>query len=147
MPYIKKENRLEMDAIVSLIGRHLDILGDKITSKEAIEKISDLMVKEIKINGDLNYLLYALCKRHVKPSYNNYKKYLTKLVGRNYMIHSLGDLPEVIWQFYSKSKFGEIPLGIKHNNFVGELECCVLEIYRRLISPYEDEKISENGDV
>lgn len=30
---------------------------------------------------------------------------------------------------------------------VGTLLCCVLEIYRRLIAPYEDEKIQENGDV
>lgn len=30
---------------------------------------------------------------------------------------------------------------------VGTLICCVLEIYRRLASPYEDQKIKENGDV
>ena len=30
---------------------------------------------------------------------------------------------------------------------VGTLICCVLEIYRRLIAPYEDKKIQENGDV
>jgi len=30
---------------------------------------------------------------------------------------------------------------------VGTLVCCVLEIYRRLISNYEDEAIKKNGDV
>ncbi len=30
---------------------------------------------------------------------------------------------------------------------MGTLICCVLEIYRRLIAPYEDKKIRENGDV
>jgi len=30
---------------------------------------------------------------------------------------------------------------------VGTLICCVLEIYRRLVAPYEDKKIKENGDV
>ncbi len=30
---------------------------------------------------------------------------------------------------------------------VGTMICCVLEIYRRLVAPYEDEKILENGDV
>ena len=30
---------------------------------------------------------------------------------------------------------------------VGTLICCILEIYRRLIAPYEDEKINSNGDV
>lgn len=30
---------------------------------------------------------------------------------------------------------------------VGTMICSVLEIYRRLIAPYEDTKIAENGDV
>jgi hypothetical protein len=30
-------------------------------------------------NGDLNYILYAYCKRHVLPSYNNYKNYCGEL--------------------------------------------------------------------
>jgi len=30
---------------------------------------------------------------------------------------------------------------------VGTMICCVLEIYRRLVAPYEDKKILENGDV
>ena len=33
------------------------------------------------------------------------------------------------------------------NMFTGALECCKLELYRRLAAPYEDEKIKENGDV
>ena len=33
------------------------------------------------------------------------------------------------------------------NAIVGSLECCKLEVYRRLASPYEDEKITKNGDV
>ena len=32
-------------------------------------------------------------------------------------------------------------------NFLGDLECAKLEIYRRFISPYEDLKREENGDV
>ena len=31
--------------------------------------------------------------------------------------------------------------------FIGELESAKLEIYRRLVAPYEDKKIEENGDV
>ncbi len=33
------------------------------------------------------------------------------------------------------------------NKLVGVLECVKLEIYRRSIVPYEDEKILENGDI
>jgi hypothetical protein len=34
-----------------------------------------------------------------------------------------------------------------YNDIIGALECCKLEIYRRKIAAYEDEKIKENGDV
>lgn len=34
-----------------------------------------------------------------------------------------------------------------YNDIVGALECAKLEIYRRRIAPYEDQKIKENGDV
>lgn len=33
------------------------------------------------------------------------------------------------------------------NSLLGVLECAKLELYRRLVGPYEDAKISENGDV
>jgi hypothetical protein len=33
------------------------------------------------------------------------------------------------------------------NDILGALEGCKLEIYRRKIAPYEDQKILENGDV
>ncbi|PLX26143.1 hypothetical protein C0581_05030 [Candidatus Parcubacteria bacterium] len=33
------------------------------------------------------------------------------------------------------------------NELVGALESCKLELYRKHIAPYEDEKIKENGDV
>lgn len=33
------------------------------------------------------------------------------------------------------------------NDAIGTLECCKLELYRRLAAPYEDKKIKENGDV
>lgn len=33
------------------------------------------------------------------------------------------------------------------NEIVGALECCKLELYRRIAAPYEDFKIKTNGDV
>ena len=33
------------------------------------------------------------------------------------------------------------------NRMIGVLECAKLELYRRLASPYEDEKMQSNGDV
>ncbi len=33
------------------------------------------------------------------------------------------------------------------NELIGVLECAKLELYRRIATPYEDEKIQSNGDV
>jgi hypothetical protein len=33
------------------------------------------------------------------------------------------------------------------NDIIGALEGCKLELYRRKVAPYEDQKIIENGDV
>ena len=33
------------------------------------------------------------------------------------------------------------------NEVVGVLECCKLELYRRIAAPYENIKCEENGDV
>jgi len=82
MPYVKQSIRNNLDTVVDML-RWADVRAD----------------------GDLNYVLYAFCKRHVDPSYNSYK------------------------------------------NFCGELRQCATEIERRLLAPYEDRKICENGDV
>ncbi len=34
-----------------------------------------------------------------------------------------------------------------YNAAIGVLSCAQLEIYRRLVAPYEDQKIGVNGDV
>lgn len=34
-----------------------------------------------------------------------------------------------------------------YKNFCGELERCIHEIERKILDPYEDKKIEENGDV
>lgn len=34
-----------------------------------------------------------------------------------------------------------------YEDIVGALECAKLEYYRRMIAPYEDKKIKENGDL
>ena len=33
------------------------------------------------------------------------------------------------------------------NEVIGALECAKLELYRRVAAPYEDQKITETGDV
>lgn len=33
------------------------------------------------------------------------------------------------------------------NEMVGMLDCCKMELYRKVAGPYEDEKIEQNGDM
>ena len=35
----------------------------------------------------------------------------------------------------------------RYNAIIGALECCKLELYRRMVGPYEDKAIERNGDV
>jgi hypothetical protein len=54
----------------------------------------------------------------------------------NYVISTL------VWNLFRKS-----PSYTLGNNLVGVLECVKTEFYRRQLAPYEDQKISENGDI
>lgn len=45
------------------------------------------------------------------------------------------------------SYLGENPNYQLFNDAIGCLEACKLELYRRMVGKYEDQKISENGDV
>jgi len=55
MPYIKPERRAELDKLV------------------------DQLALTLHYDGDLNYVLFALCRRGIKPSYNNYKNFLGEI--------------------------------------------------------------------
>jgi hypothetical protein len=46
---------------------------------------------------------------------------------------------------YLKDK-GEIRYA-RLNEVIGAIDCAKLELYRRIAAPYEDKKITENGDV
>ena len=56
MPYIKQEDRKVMDMIIKI-----------------------MCDADIRANGDLNYILFAFCKRHVDLNYNSLKNYIGEL--------------------------------------------------------------------
>ena len=53
----------------------------------------------------------------------------------------------IAWLLYSYFLQKVEPSFANYSQFVGELECVKDEIYRRIIVPYENEKIKENGDI
>jgi len=69
-----------------------------------------------------------------------------------FLIHSLAlninDAGELNYCFSLIIK--KLPWDICYTNYntiIGVLECCKLELYRRMIAPYEEIKIKENGDL
>lgn len=83
MPYIKPDEREELDPVVAKLLSRLGTVGE------------------------LNYVITKLC---------------LGFANREMRYHNL-------------------------NAVVGVLECAKLELYRRLVAKYEDEKAKENGDV
>ena len=66
------------------------------------------------------------------------KAYVGKPIKAN------GDLNYVLYKFCKN----HVPRSYNsYKNFCGELRQCATEIERRILGPYEDEKIEENGDV
>jgi len=55
-----------------------------------------------------------------------------------------GDLNYILYRF---CKYHVTPSYNSYKNFLGELKEAAEEIRRRLLAPYEDKKIEENGDV
>lgn len=70
MPYVIKEKRPVLDIIVQAMARVYDVPKGPYYSDGS----------KLKADGDLNYILFAFCKRHVKPSYNNYKNFRAELL-------------------------------------------------------------------
>lgn len=58
----------------------------------------------------------------------------------------LGVLNYIITQLIVKW-IGPQPSYRTYNDVIGVLECVKLELYRRMVAPYEDVKRGENGDV
>ena len=48
---------------------------------------------------------------------------------------------------YLTDQGDHVPTYDRFNEVIGALECAKLELYRRMVAPYEDRKRFENGDV
>lgn len=72
-------------------------------------------------SGELNYLITQLCLSYL----DSCKDQSGIMIPKDAKTNSYND----------------------YNTVVGALECCKLEFVRRLVNPYEDIKIQENGDI
>lgn len=76
-------------------------------------------------------------------------------------LDELGDVIDSLYRYQNQSRDGLLNYTITRlikdlypnakyhdwNEVIGMLECCKLEVYRKMIGPYEDLKEIENGKV
>ena len=79
--------------------------------------------------------------------------YLTKnrqkeLYSREFSnVNTPGDLNFVFSEIIKTYLYNKTINYQAYNDVIGALEACKLELYRRMVAPYEDIKIQENGDI
>jgi hypothetical protein len=137
MPYVKRERRPALDKVVNALWlvkisnesltNMLRVISGRSWTPECIPYqivLDTIKEKEVKPNGDINYILFKYAKYHIKPSYNNYKDYI-------------GTIQDAI----------DLMINYEAADYRHEYSEVIAEIRRRLLVPYEKEKILENGDV
>jgi len=135
MPYVEQSKRPDLDKIVNnIVENNMFDKSGELKLGYMIDVLEYLISESIiDLKGSLNYILFKFCKYHIKPSYNNYKIYIAVL--EHYAEH----LRKIIIKLNAKE--------YKTLHAIGELRETAAEIRRRLLTPYEDEKIKTNGDV
>jgi len=138
MPYVLQERRPALDKVVAEMAKIdfrswdlvilLNTLADKEPACEHNDKFIPIIeaAKEarVKPNGDLNYILFKYCKYHVEPSYNNYKRFIG-----------------FVYRTISQEYFGP------WDPWSDELREVAEWVRIKLLTPYEEKKCIDNGDV
>lgn len=167
MPYIKQENRPEMDRVVEAL-------------KEGWL-----------YDWELTYILFEYCKQHIRPSYNNYKNFCGELcqcateierrtgakelsiiseVATNGLLKKReelcnkkiafmkegadikvnGDLNYILYAYSQRhliTDYGIADYRRLCSEFSKALRLSAKRIESEILAKYEDQKIIENGDV
>lgn len=144
MPYIKAEDR------------------DRLTPPEG-------MVGDIpRTQGELNYLISTRIKREFTEkgkSYALFNDIIADLDDAKLGLKMLmrmepgfaGDISDLAFKFMLQTDDLDVPIGLSQEETAkiskrqtsagGAIEAAKLEFYRRVVAPYEDQKLLDNGDV
>lgn len=83
-----------------------------------------------------------------RTKYNIPADLLSELVSNEYIAHlPAGDINYIVTRILHGVL---LSCGTSYNNInslIGVLECCKLELYRKIAAPYEEEKEEQNGSV
>ena len=87
--------------------------------------------------GELNYCITKLITNYIKQKCVVPEEKAKEILAKTVASIIRPDCVSVV----------KAPNYALYNAVIGVLECAKMELYRRQISPYEDRKIAENGDV
>lgn len=138
MPYVLPERRPALNPIVEELSGIDFKMGDLINLllslagiSEPLNKFSkvDELIKkaDVKVNGDINYILFKYAKYYINPSYGAYKTFMGEIYEAVYQIQQYDN-----WRF---------------RGFIDEYREAAEWIRIKLLVPYEEKKLLENGDV
>jgi hypothetical protein len=85
-------------------------------------------------------------KRYEREKYRVIRELAKERLGSLSNEKLAGELNYIISSII-KDALGETPRYSEFNLVIGVLESAKLEIYRRMVAPYEEKKKEENGDV
>ena len=83
-------------------------------------------------------------KAEKRGLYNGHIEQLVNIFEQQPLMEVDGDLNYVVTSIFKKLY---TPKYFNYNRAIGVLEAIKQEFYRRVVAPYEDIKIEENGDV
>ena len=83
-------------------------------------------------------------KTDKRPVYNDDIEKIVSKLKEQPLTEVDGDLNYIVTSIFKKFYS---PRYFNYNRAIGVLESIKLEFYRRVVAPYEDIKIAENGDV
>lgn len=83
-------------------------------------------------------------KAEKRGLYNSHIEQLVKILEQQPLMEVDGDLNYVVTSIFKKLY---APRYFNYNRAIGVIEAIKQEFYRRVVAPYEDIKIEENGDV
>jgi len=134
MPYIKQEDRPELDEFIIFMSNFkltipkltnfLMCISGSLKIKDSglpSALISNNIISNISPDGKINYILFKYVKYHINPSYNSYKN----VIGAIY----------------------EAVNNTTNIDYRNEYREAAEWIRIKLLIPYEEQKLIENGDV
>lgn len=158
MPYIKKERRKELDEIVTAMSgieivegfhcwyyvlyRYAELFLKpsynvyKNYLGEITESVEEMMRRNDMFIIDIGEEVWPMASKGSERKLNEVTNHLSNILKAD------GDLNYILYAYSVRACTSKT-----RSKFVVQLRSIVKSIRRRILAPYEDEKIRENGDI